>query len=210
MLSYRHGYHAGNPADLLKHSISLQILSSLQLKEKGYCYFDTHAGAAWYDLSHDFAQKNKEHLAGAQHLYSLSQSQISHPSIIAYQQLLIQFNRVMGKTHPSDDDNPKNTGVPHGLRYYPGSPAIALIKQRQQDDTVLCELHNNEFKNLRQNTHRLKPMISGRLALHHRDAYEAMAALLPPEKKRALILIDPSYESREEVRHLQTLSLIHI
>lgn len=192
MLSYRHGYHAGNPADLLKHAVLIQLIKALQKKDKGFCYFDTHAGAGAYDLSQGFGQQQQEHQRGIVHLLARS-AHITHPALSEYLAFIRQYNQsrleAASLAPANDTDNQ--------LRFYPGSPAIAQAFQRPQDSLVLCDLHPQEPTSL-------KRLFKGKshVAVHQRDGYEAMKALLPPQQKRALVLIDPSYENKNETTQL--------
>lgn len=203
MLSYRHGYHAGNPADLLKHAVLIQLIKALQRKEKGFCYFDTHAGAGDYDLTSGFGQQQQEHCRGIEFLQQRAQH-IQHPALKDYLALVTRYNqqRVQAKApgieadsaaEGHDHSDSDGNGATSGLRFYPGSPAIAQHLQRPQDSLLLCDLHPQEPKSLKR-LFKNCPQV----AIHQRNGYEAMRALLPPKEKRALVLIDPSYENKNE------------
>lgn len=199
MLSYRHGFHAGNPADVLKHSVLLQLIISMQQKEKGFCYFDTHAAASVYHLNSEFAQKNREYEYGAAYFFQLDPQQLNHEALRHYQQFLVEFNTLYQQLVNTQDQT-----LSSELIYYPGSPAIAIKQLREQDESILCELHTQEIKQLKHHCNKLKTLTKGSIAVHHRSGYEAMAALLPPAQKRGLVFIDPSYETRDENRELQS------
>lgn len=172
MLSYRHGYHAGNHADLLKHLVQVQILQALGQKNKPYCYIDSHAAGGYYDLNDAFAKKNGEYKSGIGSLWEES----SLP-----EQLTPYLDAVRALN-------------PNGLlRYYPGSPALARHFMREQDRGWLFELHNSEVKVLRNN-------FSGdrRFQVRHEDGFAGLKALLPPEIRRGLVLIDPPYEVKTD------------
>lgn len=176
MLSYKHGFHAGNFADLHKH-ISLSIvLQALQRKEKPFCYIDTHAGSGLYDLKSPQAQKNREFKSGVSPLYSRASSGLSQlaGTVEQYLQTIKQYN----------DD---------GLTSYPGSPLIARAGVRAQDAMILMELHTSEAG-------KLKDLFVGdpQVHVHHRDGLEGLVGLVPPEQKRGLVLIDPSYEVKSD------------
>jgi len=173
MLSYRHAFHAGNHADILKHSTLSLLLQHLRQKDKPFVYMDTHAGAGLYDLGSDWAQKTGEAQQGIARIWT---EQAAWPSLHAYFQSIAALQ--------SD---------PGTARYYPGSPAIAGQLLRPQDALLLCELHRHEFQCLRHNMGQDK-----RVALHQRDGFEALGALLPPTPKRGLVLIDPPYEQRSD------------
>lgn len=167
MLSYQHGYHAGNFADVHKHSILTLVLNYLRRKPKPFTVFDAYAGRGLYDLSALQAQKTGE----AEHgILKLADS--------AWPPLLGDYRQALRAVNAQD-----------GLRYYPGSPMISHSLTREATDIVLCELHPQEFLALQQTF-----AGKSRVHLHRRDALEAMRALLPPPSRRGLVLIDPSYE----------------
>lgn len=176
MLSYRHGFHAGNPADVFKHALLIQVIQAMQQKDKAFCYLDTHAGGGLYDLTADFAQKNREYEKGAGQWWRRERN--TGP-LRDYLQLIKSVNP--GQT----------------LTRYPGSPSIARQLLRPQDRMVLCERHGSELDSLR----RLYGS-DHQVTIHHRDGFEALHALLPPRERRALVLIDPPYELRDEPMHL--------
>lgn len=183
MLSYRHAFHAGNHADVLKHAVQSLILEALCAKDKGFCYIDTHAGAGGYTLGHEWTQKKAEYLGGIAPLW---QQREQWPELAGYFAAIRAMNQ---------DDR---------LDHYPGSPLVAAHFQRPQDRLVLMELHNNEVDNLRHN-------LGGEgVAIHHRDGFEGLVGLLPPTPKRGLVLIDPPYELKEDYRRVaDTLKKAH-
>ncbi|MEZ5537875.1 MAG: 23S rRNA (adenine(2030)-N(6))-methyltransferase RlmJ [Thiolinea sp.] len=176
MLSYRHAFHAGNHADVLKHSTLTLLTESFKRKDKPFIYIDTHAGAGLYDLQGKWADKTGEYKWGIARLWE--QQAIWHE--------LAEYFRAIHAHNPDG-----------ALRYYPGSPEIVSQLLRAQDKQVLCELHNNEVE-------LLKAHFRGdnRTAIHHRDGFEALPALLPPTPRRGLVLIDPPYEQKEDYRHV--------
>ena len=169
MLSYRHGFHAGNHADVLKHIVLCLILRSLKKKDKPFCYIDTHAGAGGYSLDSDFSSKTGEYHTGIEKVINNTR----------LKELVPEYFAVLDKLNQDEK----------ALRYYPGSPYIAASLMREQDSLDLLELHPSDYENLRYNMHFVKNAHA-----HHRDAREGLNALLPPKIKRGLILIDPSYE----------------
>lgn len=177
MLSYRHSYHAGNFADVLKHLCLVEILSYLTQKDKPLCYIDTHSGCAAYDLYAEQADKNKEYLNGIAKLY---QQEITHPSIRAYVDKVKQFNQSA-----------------HDLTLYPGSPWFAQQILRANDRLFLCELHNQEVQRLKDNMARDK-----RVKVRHEDGLVFFPSFLPPQEKRGLVLIDPSYEIKSDYQNV--------
>ncbi|MBI4006806.1 MAG: 23S rRNA (adenine(2030)-N(6))-methyltransferase RlmJ [Gammaproteobacteria bacterium] len=188
MLGYRHGFHAGNFADVHKHIILLLLLESLLKKSTPFCYVDSHAGAARYDLQSEFAQKNREFENGIVRLLKTA----NPPAAIAsYLRAVETMNATQKKGRTS-------------LRYYPGSPALARQLLRPQDQMILMELHSTEAPKLKKyfaNDHQV--------SVHHRDGYEGLNAMLPPEERRGLVFIDPSYEIKDEFTRL-TEALIKI
>lgn len=176
MLSYRHAFHAGNHADVLKHSTLTLLLDSFKRKDKPFVYIDTHAGAGLYDLHGKWAGQTGEAEWG---IGRLRAQQAAWPGLEAYFQVLEQHN--------TDGE----------WRYYPGSPEIAAQLLRARDRLILSELHNNEISVLRGNMRGDK-----RIAIHHRDGFEALPALLPPTPRRGLVLIDPPYELKEDYRRV--------
>jgi len=176
VLSYRHGYHAGNPADVFKHTVLLALVRALQEKAEGITFIDTHAGAALYDLDSEYARKNREFAVGIGRLWEYAGEGLLRDYI----------DRVRAA-------NPDGR-----LRWYPGSPALLQSLLRPQDRLILCELHTTEQATLAARYARDR-----QVRLHPGDGYLALRALLPPPTRRALVLIDPSYEMPQEVAHVQ-------
>jgi 23S rRNA (adenine2030-N6)-methyltransferase len=174
MLSYLHGYHAGNHADVLKHTVLAALLARLTAKEKPLRYVDTHAGAGGYDLRTAAARRNREHEGGAARLWTAGDA----PEAVArWLALARQYN---GKG---------------ALVRYPGSPWLAQQLLRPIDDLFLFELHPAE--------HRALKKVCGsdrRTRVLREDGLTASIGLVPPPSKRALLLVDPSYELRDEHR----------
>lgn len=172
MLSYRHAFHAGNHADVLKHAVQSLLLEALKAKDKPFCYIDTHAGGGCYDLSGEWSQKKAEFEDGIARLWS---QPADWPELTAY----------LGSIAALNDEQ--------GLRFYPGSPELARHLLREQDKLMLMELHNNEVEILRRHLG-----ADLRVAIHHRDGFEGLQALLPPTPRRGLVLIDPPYELKTD------------
>ncbi len=172
MLSYRHGYHAGNAADVLKHFILTYVLDYIKKKDKGFIFIDSHAGAGKYLISDPYMQKNKEYLQGIKKILQLKNNNIF---LKRYLDLIksINFN--------SD------------LKIYPGSCYLAARSLRPNDNLYFFELHPKEFLNLKKNFEN-----DSRVIIENRDSYQRLNKLLPPKEKRAVILIDPSYELKDE------------
>jgi 23S rRNA (adenine2030-N6)-methyltransferase len=173
VFSYRHGFHAGNHADVLKHVVLVQMLGYLTAKEAPLWFVDTQAGAGAYALEGAFAQKKGEFREGIGRLW---EARALPPAVAAY---VAQVRRL----------NPD--GV---LRHYPGSPQIALQMLRAQDRLALFELHSTENKLLRDHF----ASAGRRVSVQAADGFGGLKALLPPPSRRALVLMDPSYEDKED------------
>jgi 23S rRNA (adenine2030-N6)-methyltransferase len=177
MLSYRHAFHAGNHADVLKHLVLVQILRHLNQKDKPWWYVDTHAGAGVYDLASDHARKNLEHDSGIGRLWSRSDLP---PAVADYVDVVRGLN-------------------PDGrLRLYPGSPWIASRLMRAQDRLRLFELHTTDVGLLRRSFAELGRQVRIEAA----DGYAGLKAVLPPPPRRGLTLIDPAYEVKTDYRQV--------
>ncbi|KTD00736.1 protein involved in catabolism of external DNA [Legionella geestiana] len=173
MLSYQHGYHAGNFADILKHATLIQALSCLTEKPKPLFYLETHAGRGFYDLQSDAARKTGECVEGIQKIWE-SRARLPE-EFTPWMTLLRRLN-------------PDNT-----LRFYPGSPSLAMEFLRPIDRLYCCELHPREFAHLS-----ALPRAGRRIFFSESDGLHALSALLPPPENRGLILIDPSFELEKE------------
>lgn len=176
MLSYRHSFHAGNHADLLKHLVLLALLRKLREKDKAFSYLDSHAGAGLYDLYSANALMNAEYESGIGRVWRQA---VTSP-------LLQEYLQCVQASNPEGD-----------LRYYPGSPAIARGAMREQDRLVLLDLQQEELDLLRAHLRG-----DARIAIHQRDAFEGLLALTPPEPRRGLVLIDPSYEQKADYQRV--------
>lgn len=175
-MNYRHGFHAGNFADVLKHVVMTAIIDYLARKPAPFAVLDTHAGRGSYDLAGGQAARTREYAEGVGRLYDATQVP---PLARRYLSLVRAFNQAR-----QGDER---------LRHYPGSPRLARMQLRAQDSLVLCELHPEENARLKTEFH------GDRLVhVHQRDGWEALGALLPPKEKRGLVLIDPPYEQQEE------------
>ncbi|MGC8507331.1 MAG: 23S rRNA (adenine(2030)-N(6))-methyltransferase RlmJ [Thiomonas sp.] len=177
MLAYRHAFHAGNHADVLKHLVLVQVLRHMNRKDKPYWVIDTHAGAGGYALHEAAAQKNAEYAQGIERLWTRRDA----PEAVAdYLSLIREFN---------------SSGV---LLYYPGSPAIAQRLMRPQDKLRLFELHPTDHRVL-EATFGAQPGVQVRCA----DGFVALKSLLPPPDRRAVVLLDPSYELKTDYAALR-------
>ncbi|MBI4291779.1 MAG: 23S rRNA (adenine(2030)-N(6))-methyltransferase RlmJ [Betaproteobacteria bacterium] len=177
MLSYRHAFHAGNHADVLKHVVFVFLLRYLAQKEKPFWCIDTHAGAALYDLSKGYAAKNAEYQTGISRLWTRPDL----PPLVA------DYMRQVRALNPDG-----------ALHFYPGSPQLALQVLRKQDRLRLFELHSTETELLQE----FSREAGHRVAAQAGDGFIGLQSLLPPPPRRALVLIDPSYEDKEDYKRV--------
>ena len=190
MLSYRHAFHAGNHADVLKHTVAIQLMRYLGQKDAPYMVIDTHAGAGVYALDGDYASKNAEFESGISRLWDRKDLP---PALADYVNLVKGLN-------PSGK-----------LRYYPGSPYCAEQTMREQDRLRLFELHPNESKILADNFRKLEAHAAEqgvrqrgkRVMVQRADGFQSLKSLLPPPSRRGLILIDPPYEDKRDYQHVK-------
>jgi 23S rRNA (adenine2030-N6)-methyltransferase len=171
-MNYRHHYHSGNFADVMKHILLVGLLQALHKKDNAFCYLDTHAGRGWYDLAAAPAQKTGEYLDG---IKKITDKELPSTWVSDYFKSLELLRSE------------------HGKAYYGGSPWFALQLIRPQDRMVLMEWHPIDAEKLKNNFYRSRQTI-----VHHRDAYEGLTALIPPKEKRGLVLIDPPYEEERQ------------
>lgn len=177
MFSYRHSFHAGNHADVLKHLVLVHLLQYLKRKDKPFVVIDTHAGAAVHDLAGTYAQKNAEYQSGISRLWG---RRGLPPPLADYVAQVRAFN---------PDGN---------LRFYPGSAGIEFAMLRGQDRLRLFELHSTESRALLEHFARHAPQAIAKAE----DGFTAWRALLPPPSRRALTLIDPSYEDKADYQRV--------
>lgn len=183
-MNYRHGFHAGNFADLLKHTALCELLRLLTVKDKKLFVLDTHAGAGGYDLGGALAMRTQEAEAGVRRL-AAAPRQAMPAAVQRYLAAVAAYDRKFGVSA-------------EGLRHYPGSPRLARAGLRLGDRLVACELHPQEML-------ALKREFAGDRAVEVReeDGYHALKALLPPPERRGLILIDPPFEAANEFEVLE-------
>ncbi|UZE96630.1 23S rRNA (adenine(2030)-N(6))-methyltransferase RlmJ [Alkalimarinus alittae] len=174
MLSYRHSYHAGNFADVLKHCTQLAIIEYLKRKDKPFCYHDTHSGAGVYTVYSAEMQKNGEYQSGIGKLFGRR----TGVGIIDH------YIDLIGTLNP--------TGR---LNNYPGSPQITLLARRPTDRMQLTELHPADYSHLQSLVGKSK-----KVKVYQQDAWQGLKSLLPPAEKRGLVLIDPSYEVKQDYK----------
>lgn len=172
-MNYRHAFHAGNHADVLKHAVLLFCLDALKRKDAPFAVLDTHAGRGAYDFLSEEALRSPEWREGVARLMDWRDPP---PLVARYLEAVRAFN------------------VGEELRTYPGSPALIARALREGDALMACELHPEEHAALRRTLPR-----TPNIRVHQRDGWEALAALLPPAERRGLVLIDPPYEAPDEL-----------
>ncbi len=176
MLAYRHLFHAGNFADVFKHAVIVQLAALIGRKQKPFLYLDTHAGCGRYDFSHAWAQKNREFENGIARIYRRD----DHPAGVR------PYIEGVRQTNPDGD-----------LRFYPGSPLLVWRQLRANDRMALTELNRNDCLRLEKCFRSER-----RVQVRNMDGYAALKAFLPPQERRALILIDSSFDRANEFRTL--------
>jgi len=173
MLSYRHAFHAGNHADVLKHLVLTLCIEHMNAKNKPYTLVDTHAGAGQYAIDSDEARKTGEYIDGIARLWN----RLDLPAPMkSYMDALQACSGGLK------------------LRRYPGSPWLAAHFARSGDTLRLCELHSTDFALLR----RQFKDAGRRVSVEQADGFEVLKAALPPPSRRGLVLIDPSYEIKSD------------
>jgi 23S rRNA (adenine2030-N6)-methyltransferase len=178
-MNYRHAYHAGNFADVVKHAVLARVLTYMKQKPQPFRVIDTHAGPGRYDLGGVEAGKTGEWQDGIGRLID------AHlPDDVAV--LLAPYL-----------DAVRSVNLPETLAFYPGSPLIARHLMRPEDALVANELHPEDFEHLRAELRR-----AANTKVLNLDAWVAVKSLLPPPERRGVILIDPPFEQRDEFQHL--------
>lgn len=177
MLSYRHAFHAGNHADVLKHFIEVQLLRYLAQKDKPFWYIDTHAGAGCYTLDSGYATQNAEYESGIARLWN--RDDLPAP--------LLEYVALVKHLNPDGQ-----------LKLYPGSPLVALELLREQDKARMFELHPSDSEILNENF----AAYDSKVLIQTADGFGALKALLPPPPRRALVLIDPPYEDKKDYQRV--------
>jgi 23S rRNA (adenine2030-N6)-methyltransferase len=177
MLSYRHVFHAGNHADVLKHTVLLAVLGYLNQKDKSYWVIDTHAGAGGYRFDGGRAKTHAEFEDGIGKLWTRNDL----PPLLADYVAAVRI------------DNPDGQ-----LRRYPGSPLLTLRMLRPQDRLRLFELHPADVRLLGEAISATVPDAPKRVAIRQEDGFAGIKALLPPPPRRGLVFIDPAYEDKHD------------
>ncbi|MDQ2045068.1 23S rRNA (adenine(2030)-N(6))-methyltransferase RlmJ [Pseudoalteromonas sp. 20-92] len=179
MLSYRHSFHAGNPADVLKHLVLAQVLGYQTIKDKPLDYIDTHSGAGFFELAAADSQKTQEYQDGIEKLW---QHKSEHAALNEYIALIKSFNE-------TDE-----------LAFYPGSPKIAEHFLRRHDKGWFFELHPRDLLLLEEN-------MQGKRSIRVRgeNGFTGLVGLLPPASRRSCVLIDPPYEIKDDYETVVTI-----
>ena len=168
-MNYRHSFHAGNSADVVKHSLLIALVRALQQKDSALTLIDTHSGCGLYDLGGDEAQRTGEAAQGVLRAFA-----DTNPLLGDYRSAVRAVN---------------GGGGPH---LYPGSPRFLSQLLRPQDFLILNEKHPEDVAALR------SAMRDTPAAVHHRDAYELWLAMVPPRTPRGVVVVDPPYEQTDE------------
>ena len=184
MFSYRHAFHAGSHADILKHLTLIHLVEYLQEKPVALTMVDTHAGAGIYSLEDGFAAVSKEAEGGIYRLLKFKEAGNPIPESVQTYLECIEAENIGGE-----------------LKTYPGSPFILARLLRPQDRLKLFELHPKEIDILRHNIGELKQ--SKQIDVYAEDSFSRLKGLLPPPSRRGLVLIDPSYEDKQDYRYLE-------
>lgn len=186
MLSYRHSYHAGNFADVLKHIVLVECLEHFNKKDAPFDYIDTHSGAGLYDLRSANANKTAEYKEG-----------IAKLKRIDFVELETYFNVIDTLNAEQGIDLKKKS-----LTFYPGSPAIAhhyvTRPEREKDKAWLFELHSSDFRILSESMATDSKAMARKIRIKQDDGLKGLLSLVPPVSRRALVLVDPSYEMKAD------------
>ena len=177
MFSYRHAFHAGNHADVLKHTVLIATVQYLIQKEAALTVLDTHGGAGLYRLDGDYASKSGEAADGVLRLAEAKEAELA-PVLQQYMQMVRHFNQG------------------NAVRNYPGSPFITQALLRGHDRLKAFELHPTDMRSLTGNLAQLD--VGRQVAVLHEDGFEGVKKFLPPPSRRALLLCDPSYELKSD------------
>ncbi|MCD6673045.1 MAG: 23S rRNA (adenine(2030)-N(6))-methyltransferase RlmJ [Burkholderiaceae bacterium] len=177
MFSYRHAFHAGNHADVLKHVVLVALLAHFRRKDAPFLVVDTHAGAGMYALDEGWAAQRAEFREGVGRLWGRDDA----PGPVA------DWLAAVARHNPDG-----------ALRRYPGSPVLAFDALREQDRLRLFELHPTEHRVLEDRFARLDRAAARRVRIERVDGFVGLKAVLPPASRRALVLVDPPYEDKHD------------
>src|ERR1700716_990486 len=178
-MNYRHAFHAGGFADVIKHIVLVRILTYLQEKPAAFRVIDSHAGAGLYDLTSEEARRGGEWLTGIARVMQARFSETTLPLIKPYLDIIRAFN------------------AQRDLKAYPGSPLIARALLRPQDRLTACEVEPKARKRL---IEALRRDTQARVV--DLDGWMALPAFVPPKERRGLVLIDPAFEQKDEFARL--------
>ena len=187
MFSYRHAFHAGNHADVLKHMTLLHICQYMTQKDKPLTYIDTHAGVGMYQLGNPMAQKSGEHETGISKLWPLWENKTTRNEL---PELLQKYLKFIHELNASGE-----------LKLYPGSPTVASHNLREIDRIKIFELHPTDMRLLDDNLQYIqKPGVHDdkRILFKTVDGFVGLKANVPPPSRRGVVLIDPSYELKDD------------
>jgi 23S rRNA (adenine2030-N6)-methyltransferase len=179
LFSYRHAFHAGNHADVLKHSVFVHVLDYFNRKDAAYSVIDTHAGAGLYDLRSDWALKNGEFADGLDR-------------VLGAEPLPALIRRYLEEVEHFNPDGVAN--------FYPGSPWLALRAMRPHDRLRLFEMHPAEVDVLRRNLQSQGRSALRQTTIYEADGFDGLKGQLPPPSRRGVVIIDPSYEDKKDYR----------
>src|SRR5450631_958403 len=180
-MNYRHAFHAGGFADVIKHIVLVRILTYLQDKQAAFRVIDTHAGAGLYDLTGDEARRGGEFLTGIARVIQARFSENTLPLVAPYLDIVRAFN------------------PPAALDAYPGSPLMARALLRPQDRLTACEVEPKARKRLIEALRR-----DAQARVVDLDGWTALPAFVPPNERRGLVLIDPPFEAKDEFERMET------
>ena len=190
MFSYRHAFHAGNHADVLKHMVVLQICQYMTQKEKPLTYIDTHAGVGMYQLTNPMAQKSGEAETGILKLLPLWANKNALPKLLHdYLKHIVDLNQKYAHAQPLE------------AKLYPGSPYVASQHLREVDRLRIFELHPTDMRLLDDNLNHINLVDSRddkRVLFKTVDGFVGLKANIPPTSRRGFVLIDPSYEIKDD------------
>ena len=184
VMNYRHAYHAGNFADVVKHAVLALLIERLKAKDKGFRVIDTHAGIGLYDLQGPLAGKTEEWKRGVGRLVNADLSPVKMPAKLA--EVLAPYFAALRAANPEGR-----------LRFYPGSPVLARLLLRPVDRLTAVELHPDDAR-------QLMARFAGDIQVKaiELDGWLALGSFVPPKERRGLVLVDPPYEEQNEFRTL--------
>lgn len=193
-MNYRHAFHAGNHADVLKHIVLLALVDALKRKETPFFVLDTHAGRGRYLLGGSESRRTGEAESGIFKLIS----QPGLPAVVERYLWAVEADNPVGTDNASPSQKTAHPCAGVQIKHYPGSPLLAAQAMRPQDHLVACELQPEEAKELKSLFAR-----DARVVVHERDGYAAIKALLPPKSgatrfARGMVVIDPPYEAQQD------------